>query len=358
MKRRGTAPPASCLIHERRLDGRDWDAIVNAYAGSRLEAPAADGHAGRAAIEGWISHAAAQRLFAQAGFDLHALAARAAQPGFRAIALGLDADASVHNTIRRFDSPNVIALLPGGRHRREYVVYSAHWDGLGHAAGRTSGPLLDGAIDNASGLAGLLILAQEFAAARPAPARSIVFLAPTAANYDRLGSRYYVEHPIYPLDDTVADINLDRLHIGGPTRDVSVIGYGQSELDRDLARVADLQGRVVRPEPFPQWGEFFRSDDFSFAEGGVPASYAVGGIDDAAMGPKFGEAQLEDYMAHRLDQVGDRYAASVSVRGTLDDLQMYRELGMRLAQARRFPDWNPGSDYRAARRGGRGEPID
>ena len=185
-----------------------------------------------------------------------------------------------------------------------------------------------------------------------------MFLAPTAANYDRLGSRYYVEHPIYPLDDTVADINLDRLHIGGPTRDVSMIGYGQSELDRDLARVADLQGRVVRPEPFPQWGGFFRSDDFSFAEGGVPALYAVGGIDDAAMGPKFGEAQLEDYMAHRLDQVGDRYAASVSVRGTLDDLQMYRELGMRLAQARRFPDWNPGSDYRAARRGGRGEPID
>lgn len=346
------------LIHEQSLDGRAWAAIVNAYAGARLEAPSAAAHAGRAAIEGWISHAVARGLFAQAGLDFHALAARAAEPEFRAVPLGLYADAQVHNTIRRFDSPNVIALLPGRKRRREYVVYTAHWDGLGHAAGQTSGPVLDGAVDNASGLAGLLLLAQDFARGKPAPDRSIVFMAPTATLYARLGSRYYVDHPVYPLRDTVADINLDQLNIGGPTRDVSVIGYGQSELERDLARLAGLQGRVVRPEPFPRWGEFFRSDDFSFAEAGVPALYAVGGIDDAAMGSQFGKARLRAYIERRRGQAGDRYFPSVSVRGTLDDLHLYHDLGMRLAQARRFPNWNPDSKYRTARGQSRSDSID
>jgi len=346
------------LIREAGAYASSWEAVVNAYAGSRLEAPAADGHAARAAIEGWLSDACARELFAQADLDFAAEASKAARRGFHAVPLGLYADAEVHNSLRTFDSPNVIAWLPGRRQRRETIIYTAHWDDLGHSRGAAGPRLLPGAVDNASGVAGLLLLAEEFSRTRPPPDRSIVFMAPTAAEYALLGSSYYVRHPLYPLRDTVADINLDQLHIGGPTRDLSVIGLGQSQLDRYASAAADLQGRLVHAEPNPQRGRFFRSDDFSFAEAGVPALYAVGGIDDTALGPKWGEAELDGYYAQRYRRAGDAYSAAWDVRGTLEDLHLYYEVGMRLAQTRRFPQWYATSEYRHARersRGGTGD---
>jgi Zn-dependent M28 family amino/carboxypeptidase len=346
------------MIHDTGAAGYAWNVVVNGRTGPQLETATADGNAGRAAIEGWVTAAAARALFTQAGLDFEALTASAVRPGFKAISMGLEADAAVHNTTRRFTSGNVVALLPGSSRKREYVIYTAHWDHLGRQPAQAGGAIFNGAVDNASGVAGLLMLAQSFSRTRPAPDRSIAFIAFTAEEGGLLGSAYYVENPIIPLRQTAAVLNLDALHIGGPTRDVMIFGYGNSELDEYLRDAALLQGREIRPDPNPEQGWYYRSDQFSFARSGVPALYAKAGLDDSARGPAWGQAQLEDYMTHRYHQTGDKYSADWDVRGALDDLRLYYEVGNRLARSRRYPRWYPNSEFRVGRNREQGVPVE
>jgi len=346
------------MIHDTGAAGYAWNVVVNGRTGPQLETATPDGNAGRAAIEGWVTAAAARALFTQAGLDFEALTASAARPGFKAISMGLEADAAVHNTTRRFTSGNVVALLPGSSRKREYVIYTAHWDHLGRQPAQAGGAIFNGAVDNASGVAGLLMLAQSFSRTRPAPDRSIAFIAFTAEEGGLLGSAYYVENPIIPLRQTAAVLNLDALHIGGPTRDVMIFGYGNSELDEYLRDAALLQGREIRPDPNPEQGWYYRSDQFSFARSGVPALYAKAGLDDSARGPAWGQAQLEDYMTHRYHQTGDKYSADWDVRGALDDLRLYYEVGNRLARSRRYPRWYPNSEFRVGRNREQGVPVE
>jgi Zn-dependent M28 family amino/carboxypeptidase len=239
--------------------------------------------------------------------------------------------------------------LPGGSRRREYVIYTAHWDHLGRDAARPGHNIFNGATDNASGVAGLLTLAQSFARTKPAADRSIVFLALTGAEPGLLGSRYYVEHPLYPLRDTAAVLNLDTLHRGGPSRDLTIFAPGNSDLEEFARGAALLQGRDVTAEPREERGRYFRSDSFSFAKAGVPVLYAQSGLDDTARGPVWGKAQLDDYMAHRYRQPADQYSADWDVRGALEDLRLYYQVGNRVARSRRFPRWYPNSEFRQNR---------
>jgi len=246
--------------------------------------------------------------------------------------------------VRRFDSPNVIAVAPGSGHRHEYVVYCAHWDGLGRDP---SGAVLSGAVEDATGVAGLLVLAQSFAHTRPAPDRSIVFIAFTAGEPDLLGSRYYVENPAIPLDQTAGAIDLDALRVGGRTRDLVILGSGNSELEESARAAALLQGREVRPEPHPEQGLYYSSDDINFARHGVPALYVKAGIDDSARGPQYGMTQWDEYMAQRYRQAGDKYSEDWDIAGAIEDLALYRLVGDRLAATRRFPRWYPDSEFSA-----------
>ena len=323
------------LIHRPGPFAVPWAAIVNRFGHGVIEAPAADGHAADAAVEGWVRAREARRWFTAAGSSFDAAVARAARPGFRAQPLDLAADADVRATVRHFTSPNLVAIVPGGERRREYVLYTTRWDGLGYGAGRDAGQVLPGAIDDATGTAGWLILAQAFAHAVPRPPRSIVFLATTGGAYGALGARYYVEHPIFPLARTVADVNVAVLHVGGPTRDVTSLGPTKSPLASILASAAELQGRIVKPDPEPLRDRYLRSDAAVFAAHGVPALYAIGGLDDAAMGPVFGAARLDDYYARRYQRPGDRYMPSWHLRGTLLDLRLYEDLGQRIARVGR-----------------------
>jgi Zn-dependent M28 family amino/carboxypeptidase len=337
------------LIHDTGAAGYAWNVVVNGRTGPQLEAATSDGNARRAVIEGWVSLAAARGMFEQAGLDFEALTAAAARPSFKATAMGLEADAAVHNTLRRFTSSNVIAVLPGAKHKREYVIYTAHWDHLGRQSPQAGGAIFNGAVDDASGVAGLLMLAQSFSRTHPAADRSVAFIAFTAEEAGLLGSSYYVDQPVFALRDTVAVLNLDVLHIGGPTRDVMVFGYGNSELEDYLKEAALLQGREIRPDPNPEQGFYYRSAQLSFARSGVPALYAKAGPDDSAHGPAWGEQQLNDYMMHRYHQPGDKYSADWDVRGTLDDLRLYYEVGNRLVHSRRFPRFYPNSEFRVSR---------
>jgi Zn-dependent M28 family amino/carboxypeptidase len=240
-------------------------------------------------------------------------------------------------------------LWPGAKRRREYVLYTAHWDHLGRDAARSGHNIFNGALDNATGAAGLLALAQSFVRTKPVADRSIVFLALTGGDFGLLGSRYYVENPVLSLRDTAAVLNLDTLHSGGPTRDLTVFGPGNTDLEEYARAMALLQGREVTPEPTPERGLYYWSDNFSFAKAGVPALYAKGGLDDSARGPAWGRAQFEDYMAHRYRQPGDQYSSGWDVRGAIDDLSLYYEVGSRVARTHRFPRWYPNSEFRASR---------
>jgi len=334
------------LVHDGEALGYGWNVIQSTWTGAQLELVAADANAGRAAVEGWIQKDAARAMFTAAGLDFTAAAAAAARPGFKAIPLALHADATLHNSIRQFTSANVIALLPGGSRKHEYVLYTAHWDHLGRDLARPGHTIFNGAVDNASGVAGLLTLGQSFIRTKPVADRSIVFLALTGAEAGLLGSQYYVDNPVFPLRETAAVLDLDTLHIGGPTRDVNVFGFGNTDLEEYARAAALLQGRELTPEPTPEQGLYYRSDDFSFAKAGVPALYAKGGLDDSARGPAWGRAQLDDYMAHRYHQPSDQYSPDWDVRGAIDDLTLYYAVGNRVARSHRFPRWYPNSEFR------------
>jgi len=337
------------LVHDAEAAGFGWQVIQSTWMGAQLDLATAAGNGGRAIVEGWIQKDAARAVFAAAGLDFSAAAAAAAHAGFKAISLGVQAEAKLHNSVRQFTSNNVIALLPGAGRRREYVVYTAHWDHLGRDPARPGHNIFNGAVDNASGVAGLLALAQSFIRTKPAADRSIVFLALTSAESGRLGSEYYVQHPSLPLRDTAAALNLDGLRNGGPTRDVTIFGFGNTDLEEYARAAALLQGRAVTPEPMPELGTYFRSDNFTFADAGVPALYERGGLDDTARGPVWGRSQLEDYLAHRYRQPSDQYSPDWDVRGALDDLRLYYEVGLRVAHTRRFPRWYPNSEFRVSR---------
>jgi Zn-dependent M28 family amino/carboxypeptidase len=343
---------AVLLVHDAAVLGYGWNTIQSTWGGSQFELAAADGYAARAAIEGWLRTDAARDLFADAGLDFAALKAAAAHPGFKATPLRSKLDATLHNTLRPFNSQNVVALWPGGRHKDEYIVYTAHWDSLGVDAQRAAAgrAVFTGAVDNASGAAGLLALAQSFVRTKPVPDRSIVFLATTAGESGQLGATFYAENPLFPLRRTAAVIDVDGLLPGGHSRDLAIFGNGNSDIE-DMARaVALLQGRETHPDPFPELGLYYRTDGYTFAHFGVPALLAQSGLDNAARGPAWGRAQREDFLANRDHQPTDVYSPDWNVVGALDDLTLYYEVGLRVAASRRFPRWYPNSQFRGSRR--------
>jgi Zn-dependent M28 family amino/carboxypeptidase len=339
---------AVLLVHDAQTVGYGWDGVQAAWSGAQFEQAGADRYSGRSAIEGWIQQAAARALLASAGLDFDAQSAAAAHAGFKAVSLGITVDATIHNSIRQFNSANVIAQLPGHR-GHEIVLFTAHWDSLGADNARAGHGVFNGAVDNATGVAGLLVLAQSFVRTLPAADRTLVFLATTAAEPDLLGSEYYVENPVFPLRQTAAVIDVETLIDGGPTRDVSIVGFGNTDLEDTARADALLQGRETRPEPYPQQGRYYQSDSYSFAHHGLPVLFLQAGIDSAARGPAWGKGQIDDYFAHRYRQPSDQYRADWNVRGAVVDLTLDYQIGNRVARSKRFPRWYPYSEFRASR---------
>jgi Zn-dependent M28 family amino/carboxypeptidase len=345
--RQGAA--AAIIVHETDAAGYGWEVVSGSWSGAQFDLMTADDNTAAVGVEGWITKDVAEQLFKAAGSDYEELKQKALRRDFKAIALSLKMTVRLRNSISRTNSRNVIGLLPGSVRANEYIIYMAHWDHLGRDENLSGDQIYNGAVDNASGTAGLIALAEAFAARGKQLQRSILFIAVTAEESGLLGSKHYGTHPIYPLKDTVAAINMDGLNVMGAMADVVVIGYGSSELERYLAAAADGQHRYVAREPSPEKGYFYRSDHFNLAKLGVPVLYAKSGVNSVDYGRDWGLAQQDDYVANRYHKPGDEYDSGWDMAGARQDLQLYYEVGQRIATEESFPNWYPGSEFRAIR---------
>jgi Zn-dependent M28 family amino/carboxypeptidase len=338
------------LVHETEPAGYPFT-VLQGNVGEQFDLVSEDKNMTRASIEGWINLDQAKKLFALAGKDFDALKKQAVNRSFSPVPFGVTASIALANQIRTIKSRNVAGLLEGSDRslRRQYVVYSAHWDHLGIDPGLKGDKVYHGAQDNATGIGGLIELAHAFRKMSPAPKRSILFLALTAEEQGLLGSEFYAQTPLYPLEKTLAVINMDGLNVHGKTKDVTIIGLGKSELDDIAASVAKEQGRVVRPDPMPEKGYYYRSDHFPFAKMGVPALDAEGGIDYIGKPADYGKKVQEDFIANVYHTPADVVKPDWDMSGAVQDLQFYGLVGWQAAQADKFPEWKAGSEFKAIR---------
>jgi Zn-dependent M28 family amino/carboxypeptidase len=339
------------VIHETKAAGYPWDVPRNGATKPQFDLRIDDYTAKRLALEGWITEDAASRVLSAAGMDFAALKKAASTRGFKGKATGVTASMSVRNDVRNAVSYNVVGMVPGRKRPDEAFVYTAHWDHLGQTPNSKPGEdaIFNGAQDNATGVSALIELGRAFAATKPAPERSVMFVAVTAEESGLLGSEYFAAHPPIPVTQMAAGLNMDNLYSVGRTRDITVIGFGKSELEDDLRAAAAKQGRVPAQEPSPEKGFYYRSDHFNLAKAGVPMLYTKAGIDSPTQGADYGKRWLEDYTAKKYHKPADEYSADWDVSGTLQDLQLYYDVGLGIADSSRWPNWYPGVEFRAIR---------
>ncbi len=344
--RQGAA--AVLVVHDTEPAAYGWGVVQSSWTGPQIEQDAPGDHRDQSQAVGWITQDAAKALFASAGKDYAALIEAAKHKGFKAVPMGLSASVSWDNAIRRQASKNVVGLLPGSERPNEVVLYSAHWDHLGHCDAVKGDDICNGAVDNASGVSGLIALAEAQAKAGPAK-RSIVFLAVTAEESGLLGSKYYAENPIWPLRDTVGGVNMDGLNVVGRAKDFTITGAGKSELEDLVKPLLAAQGRTISPEANPERGGYYRSDHFSFAKLGVPMLDGGSGEDLVVGGKAAGHAASEDYVTNRYHKPQDEYDPAWDWSGAVEDLTIYYQLGRQLADGNGWPNWYPTAEFRAIR---------
>ena len=342
--RQGAA--AALIIHDDLGAAYPWEVVQNSWGGPQFDLPPSEDPDPRLPAQGWMNAATANTVFADAGLDFSALRTQANAAGFKAVPLKAQFNLSLKSSSRTASSQNVVAVLPGTTHADEAVVYTAHWDHLGRNFSGVGDRVYNGAIDNATGVAGVLEIAEQFTVLSPKPERSIIFLFVTLEESGLLGSKYYAAHPLVPLDKTVAVVNLDAMNVVGPTKELVVIGLGNSNLDDIAKRLADQQNRVLMEESEPQNGYFFRSDHFMFARAGVPALYAKGGIDHVEKGREYGLSIQADYSANRYHKVGDNFDPNWDLRGVMQDLKLLFGVGRELGASRDWPNYVQGNAFR------------
>jgi Zn-dependent M28 family amino/carboxypeptidase len=338
------------IIHNTEAAGYPFSVVQNNWNTSRLRLDNRGKNEKYCDAVGWISGAAAKRILSAAGQDT-TLLARADARGFKAVPLPVKLSTSMQVVATYKKSHNVIAKIPGAKRADEYIIYSAHWDHLGFGKPDDKGDsIYNGARDNASGTAGLLELARVFKTLKLRTERTILFLAVTAEEQGLWGSAYYAQNPVYPAAKTVADINMDGLNPFEKTRDVVVVGQGQSQLEDYVTEAAQKAGRYIANETHPEAGNYYRSDHFNFAKAGIPALYINSGTDAEGKGKEYGRKQQDDYIKNRYHRPSDEYdASSWTMAGGIEDLKLLFQVGKRLAFEEEMPQWKEGSEFKAIR---------
>jgi Zn-dependent M28 family amino/carboxypeptidase len=342
---------AALIVHETGPAGYPYEVVSGSWGRENFDIDRDDGNVGRVPIEGWITEERARTLFRLSGQSFEALKQAAVKRDFKPVPLKAKASFTMDNTVRRVKSKNVVARLQGSDPalKDQYVVYSAHWDHLGRDPALKGDQIFNGALDNATGTSALLELAEAFTKLPAPPRRSLLFLAVTAEEKGLLGSKWYAEHPLYPLTQTAANINMDGIEIMGRTRDVIVVGKGQSTLEDVLADQVQSQGRVLVAELQPEKGSYYRSDHFEFAKVGVPALYSHSGEDYLGRPAGWGRQMSDEYVAQHYHKVSDDIKPEWDLGGAVQEIQLLLRVGLDVASTDAWPQWKEGSEFKARR---------
>ncbi len=342
---------AAIIVHETKPAAYPYEVVVNSWARENFILKTDGPNANFPAVPAWIHLERARDLFRAAGVDFETLKKSALSREFKPVSLGVTATFQVQNTLREIASNNVVAKIEGSdpELKNECVVYSAHWDHFGvndKLQGTRTQQIFHGASDNATGVAMLLELAKAYTALPAPPKRTIVFIATTGEEQGLLGARYYVHHPLYPLHRTLANINIDGINTWGRTKDVEIIGFGQSSMDDIVEKFAAMQGRTVRPDTRPEHGSFYRADHFEFAKAGVPVVYIKGGRDYIGKPESYARDRVDEYIAQRYHKVTDTVRSDWNLAGAVEDAQLLLMVGYDVAQGPEIPQWKAGSEFK------------
>lgn len=339
---------AAIVIHETAPAGYGWG-VVAGGSPVRFDLARENNNMDRVKVEGWVTQVSADALFATAGSSYAEMRKAAQAADFEPIALPVALSMQVDSKFEYLESPNIIGYIEGSERPEEHVIYMAHWDHLGVDPINETDPIYNGAQDNASGTAGLMAMAQKFASLSEPPERTIIFAAVGAEERGLLGSDWYANHPVLPLSQAVAGINMDVMNVYGPMRDMVVVGYGNSELEELLAKYVEPQGRYLAPEPTPEAGSFYRSDHFNLAKRGVPMLYAKGGNDHFELGREAIELARAEYIRDAYHKPADEFDENWDLRGVQQDLAVYFNIGNELANSNAWPNWYEGNEFKAVR---------
>jgi Zn-dependent M28 family amino/carboxypeptidase len=346
---RGAA--GAIIVHNSAGAGYGWAVVENSWKGEQFDIVRKDQGLSRCRVETWITEPVARDLFAAAGKSYDQAIHDAVSRDFRPYSLGLAGSLAIENKVRQFTSHNVVAMLPGvdDRLSREHIIYTSHWDHLGVGNEVDGDAIYNGAMDNASGVAGMLEVAAAFTERREDLKRSVLFLITTAEESGLIGAKHYCEYPLYPLADAVANINADGVNIWGPTLDMVVVGWGQSDLDEYIEQAVSPEDRYVVPDSEPEKGYYYRSDHFPFAQKGVPALYADSGVLHRDRPDGWGIERRNEYVRLRYHKPQDEYDASWDLSGAMEDMSALFRVGLALAVSDRYPRWSDTSEFKRAR---------
>ena len=341
---------AALIVHETKPAAYGFDVVRHSWANRQFYIDTGKVNPDFPSVAGWLQLDVAKALFKSGGFDFDELKKAALSKDFKPVALGVTTSIHIQNQWDKVQSKNVVGKIDGSdpQLKNETIIYSAHWDHLGidkHLPGPRSNQIFHGALDNASGVAALMELARAYKALPVAPKRSILFIATTSEEQGLLGARYYAQNPLYPLAQTLIDINIDGINSYGRTNDISVIGSGKSTVDELVAEAARQQGRSTKPDPHPEHGSFFRADQFEFAKAGVPGLYTGAGIDVTGKPAGYGTEKMMDYIANHYHSVHDVVDSNWDLSGAVQDVQLLFNVGYGLAQGNVYPQWKPDSEF-------------
>ena len=341
---------AAIIIHETEPAAYPWQVVRSSWSKENFELDNPNKNMDAVSARSWITLGVAQKLFADSGQNFDTLKKSAITKDFRPVVLNGKANIAIAQQIRSFKSHNVIGKLEGSdpKLNAEYVIYTAHWDHLGRHPELQGDQIFNGAIDNASGVASIIEIAAAFRKINPPPKRSVLFMATTAEEAGLLGAKYYAEHPLYPLQKTLADINLDSMNVWGRTRDIEDLSLGFSTLDDLLAAAAKEQGRIAIPDSRPDKGKIYRADNFEFSKVGLPSLY-IGKGEHLLSRPETAPLRSDEYDSTDYHQVTDEVHPDWDLSGNVQDTQLLFEVGYEVANGDNFPEWKPGNEFKAKR---------
>jgi len=341
---------AAIIVHETGPAGYPYEVVVGSWGRENFDNKAT-GPTNRVAVESWMTLDKTKEMFRNAGLNFDSLHQAATRKDFKPVALNAKATFHVRNEVREIQSKNVVAKLEGAdpNLKNEYIVYTAHWDHLGKDTTLKGDQIFNGALDNATGVGALLTLVKAYKALPTSPARSLIFLAVTGEEKGLLGAKWYAEHPLYPLNKTLANMNMDGVNQWGKTKDLTIVGYGNSTLDDVLGGVLASSGRTIKPDPEPEKGFFYRSDHFEFAKQGVPSLYIDSGTEYVGKDSAYSQQKRDEYTNNDYHKPSDQVKPDWDLSGAAEDLQALFQVGYRIAQTDRWPEWKAGTEFKAKR---------